>query len=64
MASDGSDFADGSAGATVAAEPDGPDLRRVSDSNGEKVGCADGVDAATDPPRVASVLTTLRGGTD
>jgi hypothetical protein len=39
-------------------------LRRVSDSKGEKVGCAGGagVDEVTDPPRAASVLTTLRGG--
>jgi hypothetical protein len=39
-------------------------LRRVSDSKGEKVGCAGEVDVdeVTDPPRAASVLTTLRGG--
>src|ERR1700722_12541315 len=46
------------------AKPEGPDLRRVSDSKGEKVGCdgGAGVDVVTDPPRAASLLTTLRGG--
>src|ERR1700735_5090689 len=46
------------------AKPEGPDLRRVSDSKGEKVGCdgCAGVDVVTDPPRAASLLTTLRGG--
>jgi hypothetical protein len=53
-----------SEGCVVAAEPDGPDLRRVSDSNGEKVGSEGGVDETADPPRAASVLTTLRGGAD
>jgi hypothetical protein len=36
----------------------------VSDSNGENVGCGGGVDALAEPPRAASLLTTLRGGVD
>src|SRR5258708_24540639 len=55
---------DVAADSLATAKPEGPDLRRVSDSKGENVGCAGwaGVDEVTDPPRAASVLTTLRGG--
>src|ERR1700753_31101 len=46
------------------AKPEGPDLRRVSDSKGEKVGCdgCAGGDVATETPRAASLLATRRGG--
>src|SRR5581483_11790902 len=47
----------------VGPEPVDPDLRRVSDSNGEKAGCAGcgATDEATAPARAASLLPTLRG---
>src|ERR1700744_1066522 len=58
---------DVAADSLATAKPEGPDLRRVSDSKGEKAGCdvCEGVvavDEEPDPPRAASVLTTLRGG--